>query len=335
RQKGNVPKSIEVNSAMVLLFGIALLYLIGGKLYENIIDIFYGILNGGFLETLSVDNLQQYLLEGIYGIGSTTLLFMIGIMCVGLASNIMQVGFLLTLEPITPKPEKINPFKGIKKTFFSSRALEELIKNLLKLTIVITIAYFAVMSYKNDFPPLIDQGVGSIASFMVHAAFSVSLKIALALVLIAVADYAFQRYEHIKGLKMSKQEVKDENKQLEGDPKIKSRIRSLQMEMARNRMMQEIPKADVVITNPTHYAIALKYNPEAMQAPKLVAKGRNNIAHKIREVAREHNIPIMEDPPLAQAIYKTVELNQQLPERFFQAVAEVLAYVYKLKNKSL
>ena len=335
REKGNIPKSTEVNSAVVLLAGIGLIYLYGGVLYHKLTLIFRGIFSGGFMVSLTLTNIQSYFIQGIHIIGVPTLLFLMGLMAIALSASYLQVGFVFTLNPLKPKGEKLNPFKGFKKILFSPRTLEESVKNLLKLAIVITIGYLAIKGYLTQFPLLLDQGVTDIARFMIKGALSITFKIGLALAFIAAADYAFQRYEHIRNLKMTKQEVKDENKQTEGDPKIKSRIRSLQLEMSRRRMMQEVPKADVVITNPTHYAVALKYEPGKMSSPKLIAKGKNRIALKIREIAEQHGIPIMEDPELARSLYAVMDIDDEVPERFFKAVAEVLAYVYKIKNKNV
>ncbi|RMF60815.1 MAG: flagellar biosynthesis protein FlhB [Calditrichaeota bacterium] len=335
REKGNIPKSTEVNSALVLLAGIGLVYWGGGMIYHKLSLLSKNIFNGGYLAPLQPVNLKSYLLDGLSLIGWPTFLLMVGIMVIGLTASISQVGFVFTLEPLIPKPEKINPLKGFKKILFSSRTVEELFKNLLKLVIVISIGYLALKSYLHQFPLLIDQSVGDIAHFMFKGAISITFKIALALVVIAGADYAFQRFEHLKNLRMTRQEVKEEHKQTEGDPKIKARIRSMQMEIARRRMMQEVPKADVVITNPTHYAVALKYEPGKMASPKVVAKGKNRIALKIKEIALANGVPVMEDPPLARALYEVVEIDQEVPEKFFKAVAEVLAYVYKIKKKNV
>lgn len=335
RKKGDVAKSMEVNSAFSLMFGLMLLYIFSNLFYRQFIRIFTGILNGGYMTELTPENIQQFLLGGISTIGAVTFLFMLGLMVVGIIASLIQVGFMFTWEPVLPKFEKLNPVKGLKKIILSKRTLEELIKNLVKLAVILFIAYRAVADYKDEFIPLMDQGVGQIMHFTFAAALKVSFKIALVFLVIAGADYAFQKYEHIRNLKMTKQEIKEETKNTEGDPQIKSRIRTLQFQMARQRMMQEVPKADVVITNPTHYAVALKYEQGKMGAPKVVAKGQNNLALKIREIAREHAVPIVEDPPLAQALYKSVDLDQEVPMQFFQAVAEVLAYVYKLKKKKL
>ncbi|RMG63747.1 MAG: flagellar biosynthesis protein FlhB [Calditrichaeota bacterium] len=335
RQKGNVAKSVEVNAAVSLLLGLTLLYFMSGMFLKQFLLIMRTIFSGGYLTPLSPDNLRHYVLLGLERFGPALLIFLAGIMLVGLGISVLQVGFLFTWEPLQPKLEKINPAKGFKKILFSRRSLEELVKNLLKLAVVLLIGYLSFRSLEDQLIPLMDQGVAQIGQFMARAAMSISLKIAGVFLLIAAADYAFQKYEHLQNLKMTRQEVKDEAKQQEGDPQIRSKIRARQMQMVRQRMMQQVPEADVVITNPTHYAVALKYEPQQMEAPRVVAKGKNFIALKIREIAEAHQVPIVEDPPLARALYQAVEVDQTIPAKFFQAVAEVLAYVYKLKNKRL
>ncbi len=333
RQKGNVAKSMEVNSALGFLAGLVLMYITGSLLFRKLFWFFHTVFNGGYMVELTPEAIYQFILEGLVIFGVAVAIFMLGVFLVGMASSIAQVGFLFTLYPIQPKFDKLNPFKGIKKLMFSMRALEETIKNFIKLFVIIWIAYSAIMGYKDEFIPLQDKSIEQIAKFMISGALSISLKIAIIFLFIAAADYAYQRYEYIKGLKMTKQEVKEESKQQEGNPQVKSKIRSLQVKMLMNRMMQAIPQADVVITNPTHYAVALKYETGKMTAPRVVAKGQNLIALRIRQLAEEHGVPIVEDPPLARALYKSVEINQEIPETFFQAVAEVLAYVYKMKKR--
>jgi len=335
RKKGDVAKSMEVNSAFSLIFGLALLYATGQLFFKQFLYIFNTIFNGGYLTEIYIEDIPYYLLLGFKTIGWVVLLFMGGVLVVGIAASILQVGFMFTLEPIIPKFNKLNPLKGIKKIIFSKRSLEELIKNIIKLILIIFIAYKSISNYKQEFLPLMDQSVYQITSFAVIAGLKISFKIALVFLIIGAADYAFQKYEYIRNLKMTKQEVKDETKNAEGDPQVKSRIRSIQFQMARQRMMQEVPKADVVITNPTHFAVALKYEVGKMGAPKVVAKGQNHLALKIREIAIENGVPIVEDPPLARALYKSVDIDQEVPVQFFQAVAEVLAYVYKLNKKKL
>jgi flagellar biosynthetic protein FlhB len=253
-------------------------------------------------------------------------------MLLGLLANYAQVGFLFTFEPIKPKWDKLDPMKGIKKILVSKRSAVELVKGLLKLAVVGIVAYTSLQGVVAESMLMTDSDVGGILGFMASSAFSVMLKTGLAFLVIAVLDYMFQRYEHQREMKMTKSEVKEESKQMEGDPLIKSRIRSIQRDMARRRMMQEVPKADVVITNPTHIAVALKYDMTTMPAPKVVAKGAEKIAEKMRTLAHEHHVPIVEDKPLAWALYKSVEVNATIPPELFQAVAQTLAYIYQLKG---
>jgi len=208
------------------------------------------------------------------------------------------------------------------------------IKSIAKLLIVGFVAYKEIMKNLHELFPLMEQEPITILTFYAKVSFWIFLKAAVIIAILAAADYAFQRWQFMQKMKMTKQEVKEEAKMTEGDPHVKGRIRSIQMEMARKRMMSEVPEADVVITNPTRLAIALAYDTSSMLAPTVLAKGAGVIAKRIKEIAKEHDIPIVEDKPLAQAIYKTVDTNEQIPENLFQAVAEVLAYVYGLKKKS-
>ena len=335
RQKGNVAKSMEINSALGFLAGLALIYVTGNMLYSRLLWFYQSVFSGGYQVELTPSSIYDYIVQGLAFFGVVVAVFMFGIFLVGIAASIAQVGFLFTLHPLKPKFDKLNPFKGMKKLMFSTRALEETVKNFIKLFVIVWIAYTSLMGYREEFIPLQDKSIEQIASFMVVAALKISLKIGLIFLFIAAADYAYQRYEYIKNLKMTKQEVKDESKQQEGNPQVKSKIRSLQLKMLMNRMMQAVPQADVVITNPTHFAVALKYEAGKMMAPRVVAKGQNLIALKIKQIAEENAVPIVEDPPLARALYKSVDINQEIPETFFQAVAEVLAYVYKMKNRAV
>jgi len=208
----------------------------------------------------------------------------------------------------------------------------ELAKNLLKVTIVGGIAYAALDSVMVESVNLMDSDVESVLGFMAKASLGIGLKTGLAFLALAVLDYFYQRFEFERDLRMTKQEVKEESKQQEGDPLVKSRIRSIQRRIAYKRMMQDVPKADVVVTNPTHLAVALKYQAGAMSAPKVVAKGADLIAQRIRALALEHDIPVVEDKPLAQALYKSVDVGEEVPEKLFQAVAQLLAYIYRLKK---
>jgi flagellar biosynthetic protein FlhB len=208
----------------------------------------------------------------------------------------------------------------------------ELLKNIIKILIVGFVAYSSLSGLMEESISLMDSDVAAILGYMTHAGLVVGFKVSLAFLVLAAADYGYQRFEFERELRMTKQEVKEEMKSQEGDPLIKSRIRSVQRQIAYKRMMQEVPKADVVITNPTHLAIAIKYEVGKMTAPKVIAKGADLIAQRIKHIAQEHGIPMIEDRPLAQSLYKTVDVGEEIPEKLFQAVAQVLAYIYRLKK---
>jgi flagellar biosynthetic protein FlhB len=246
-------------------------------------------------------------------------------------SNIMQVGFMISGESITPKLSKIDPIKGFGR-LFSKQSFMELMKSLLKLAIVGGIAFLTIKGEMKYFVLLGDMEVNSIFLYILKIFFKIFIRCSLAMIILVIIDYAFQRWEFENRIKMTKQEVKEEFKKSEGDPMIKSRIKRIQMDMARKRMMQAVPEADVVITNPTHLAVALKYDSSSMTAPKVIAKGSRKIAEKIKAVASEHGIPVLENKELARNLYSLVEVGQEIPPALYQVIAELLAYIYRLKS---
>lgn len=251
---------------------------------------------------------------------------------IALAVGFGQNKFTFSTTPITPELEKISPMKGLSR-LFSTRSLTEFFKGMVKITVVAVVAAYVLIPHVPHIKQLVDTDLMNSLHFTWEVTKSMLIGICIALFFIALLDFFYQRYEYIKGLRMSKQEIKDEYKQQEGDPIIKSRIRSIRMERARQRMMQNVPKADVVITNPTHYAVALKYEAPKMKAPIVIAKGIDNIALKIREVAEDNDIPIVENPPLARTLFDTTEIDEEIPFEYYKAVAEVIGYVYRLKGK--
>ncbi len=332
RKKGDVAKSMEVPSAAVLLAGLLALYAASGFIMERL-----GMLLRHYLGNLhSIDltpgNMPMITRESMLHTGLIVAPVMLAIFVVALAANYAQVGVLFTTEKIAPKLDKIDPIQGFAR-LFSKQTLANVVKSVAKLFIVAYVAYAEIRKALPGILPLMDQEPIAILGFMSRIAFWIFLKAALIIAILAAIDYAFQRWQFMEKMKMTKQEIKDEAKQTEGDPHVKGRIRSIQMQMARQRMMAEVPKADVIITNPTRLAIALRYDALSMTAPTVLAKGAGFMAQKIREVAAEHGIPLVEDKPLAQALYKSVGLNETIPANLFQAVAEVLAYVYNLKKK--
>ena len=332
RKKGDIAKSMEVPSAAVLLAGLLAMYASNQFMMEQLFVLLRHYLGNLHTIEISAANMPLVARDSMLQTGMIVAPVMAAIMVAALVSNYAQVGFLFTTEKLAPKFDSLNPLNGLGR-MFSKQSLANLVKSLAKLSIVGYIAYSEVKKALPGILPLMDQEPMSILIFMSKTAYWIFLKTALYIAILAAADYVFQRWQFMERMKMTKQEIKDEAKQTEGDPHIKGRIRAIQMQMARQRMMSEVPKADVVITNPTRLAIALKYDALSMPAPKVLAKGAGIIAQKIREIAMEHNIPLVEDKPLAQALYKEVDINESIPENLFQAVAEVLAYVYSLKKK--
>jgi len=333
REKGNVAKSTEINSVLVLLMGIIVLRIAGPWIFDQVgstIAKSFGMISNPQLDQASI---IVYFRSAVITFFKVALPIALSIMVIGLLANILQIGFLLTTKPIIPKLDKIDPIAGTKR-MFSIRSLVEAAKSILKMLIIAVVAYLTI---KGEFVNLLSLGqtsVGAMWIFILLTGFKIVFRVALVLILLALFDYFYQRYEHEKKLKMTRQEVKEERKQLEGDPLVKSRIRSLQREMARRRMMEEVPKATVVVTNPTTLAIAIRYEITEMEAPLIVAKGKYIIAERMKSLARENDIPIVEDKLLARAMYDQVEPGDEIPIEFYNAVAEILAYVYKLQNKA-
>lgn len=333
REKGTVAKSTEINSVLVLITGILLLKLTGPMIFNELshstVDLFRSISD----TSMDQNRVIQLVWQALRLLAKTVLPVAGSIMVIGVVANVAQIGFLFTLKPITPNFEKINPISGMGR-LFSMRSVFETAKSVAKLVVI---AFVAFMTLKAEFGNMLQLGnasIGTIWVFMLAVSYKVIIRIAIVLIIIAIFDYAYQRFDHEKKLKMSHQELKEERKQMEGDPQIKARIRSLQREMARRRMMEEVPKATVVVTNPTYIAIALRYNPQEQDAPLVVAKGKRVLAERIKSIAREKGIPIIEDKPLARAMYDKVEPGSSIPVEFFNAVAEIMAYVYRLKNRS-
>ena len=277
----------------------------------------------------SAPHLMLYVLEAC----AFPLLLPIGVLLVlALAGGFMQTRLNISAEPIVPKFEKISPVAGFKR-LFSMRSLMEFLKGLLKMGIIGVVCYIAVRPYFGEFSNLPGREVGNSLPFLTLLINRIMTGVCSAMAFIALFDYLFQRHEFMKSMRMSRQELKEEYKQQEGDPHIKGRIKQIRMERARKRMMAAVPNADVVITNPTHFAVALSYEGGGMKAPVVVAKGQDNVALRIREVAKDNGVPIVENPPLARALHESVQLDQEIPFEHYKAVAEVISYVYKLKGK--
>ncbi|TMV52047.1 flagellar biosynthesis protein FlhB [Paenibacillus mesophilus] len=333
RKKGQVAKSMELPSALIL-FGITLLLfgygsIMRDKIESMFVSTFYDYMN---LE-MTMNNVTVLFGQLIYE-GFLLLAPIFGLAVVmAIVASYSQVGFLLTMEPLKMSFSKLDPIKGI-ANLFKLRSLVELLKSILKMTVIGLVVFFTIWNAKEDFIEMGRWPVVHTFSYTAHLILILAVQIAAILLILALFDYLYQRFEYEKNLRMSKDEIKQEYKNSEGDPLIKGKIREKQRRMALQRMMQDVPKADVVITNPTHFAIAIRYDPKKAEAPVVLAKGMDYIALKIRQVAEEHGIVRMENKPLARALYDQVEIGQTIPADLFQAVAEVLAYVYKLKGKT-
>ena len=331
REKGQVAKSRELPSVAILLACLVYFWFGSAGLIKDIMSMMRKTFSSAGTMTVNVDTIQATMVSMLYEGFIILMPIMLVIIGVSLLSNIAQTGFLFSSEALTPKLSKIDPFKGLKR-MFSLQSVVELLKNILKMTIVGLVAWLTVKSEVMNIPILIKQDVYAIMVYVGKVSFKIVLSTCWVLIVLALLDFLYQKWEHAKSLRMTKQEVKEENKQLEGDPLIKSRIRRIQREMARKRMMAAVPKADVVITNPTHFAVAIQYNQGAMNAPVVIAKGADHIAMKIKEIAKKHHVPIVENKPVARLLFTLTEVDAPIPEKLYRAVAEILAYVYRLKN---
>ena len=337
RDEGKVAKSRELNSAFDLIVLFLCLKIFVSFVGEKFIDIFsYIYENMPDFVKINEGGLSVQAVAGL--IASVTLksrLIMLPFMAFGfvvtLLVSIVQVGWKVSTKPMKPELSKLNPLNGFKR-IFSKDSLFELVKSILKIVIIIYIAYTSIKDNANDLFALYDLGLNQAVALVGTLIINTGIKISIVYLVIGLADFIYQKHKFNEDMKMTKQEVKDEYKNTEGDPQIKGRQRRKMQEVSQKRMMQDVPKADVVITNPTHFAVALKYEAKVSSAPVVLAKGEDYLAQKIKEVARENKIEIVENKPLARMLYHNVDVGAEIPPELYQAVAEVLAAVYKAKN---
>ena len=332
REQGQVAKSMEVNTALILITAMMGLNFLSTYMFKSIADVSRAIIMTSSEISLLNINVQHATFYFIAKLFMILAPFMLLILVIGIASNYAQIGFLITFETMKPKLSKLNPINGFSR-LFSKKSAVELIKSIFKMTVVFYIIYISLKGEYVKFYNLADSSIEEIFIFTAKLTYDLGLRVAIAMLIMALMDYAFQRYQYEEELKMTKQEIKEEMKDVDGDPQIKAKIRQIQREMAQQRMMSEVPNADVVVTNPTHYAVAVKYDSKNMRAPIVVAKGVDFVAQRIKDIALENDVPIVENKFLARSLYKFVEIGDEIPEEFFKATAEILAYVYKLKKK--
>lgn len=332
RRRGQVAKSMELQQALVLLCVIWFIHVYGGYVVRSFEEFSLSTWGGLAIDVPTATDLTSYGYDVAF-----FLLRLVGpVMAVGFVASavggIVQVGFLLSGHPLKPDLNKLNPIAGLGR-IFSIKGAVELIKSILK---VVIIGYLVYISIRDAYPVLVSAADMSLALVLATVAgvlWKMGIRVATALFIFSAFDYLYMRWMFERQIMMTKEEVKQEYKQTEGDPLLRARIRQKMRQMAMRRMMQEVPKADVVITNPTHVAVALRYDTKKMSAPQVVAKGQRLIALRIREVAAEADVPIVQNPALAWSIFSTVEIGSEIPEKLYRAVAEVLAFVYQLKRR--
>lgn len=334
RKQGQVAQTKELSSSLLLLGFAVGLWFLGRFFMEQAFEVYNSLYSTHLLAAIKSGDVMPALSFAFKKIFLIILPVMGILFFLGVGASMVQVGVLFTSEPLKPNINKINPLKGLQR-MFSLKAVVEGVKAVSKFALVSGSIYLLMRGEASVLPTLMYSGPMQILAFIGHMMFKMMVSIGALMLVLAAADYFFQRFDLEKQMRMTKQEVKEENKQREGDPMVKARIRKIQKEMATKRMMEAVPKADVIITNPTHIAIALKYDPQKYASPLILAKGVDHIAQKIREIAKENKIPIVENKPLARTIYKSLEIGQTIPRELFSAVAEVLAYVFKLRRKKM
>jgi flagellar biosynthesis protein FlhB len=331
RKKGQVSKSTDLSNAVVLLSTFSFLSFYGEQTAERLLNMY----RRGFTDWLVIDVTQQSISLLFVTLLKDSVLIALPIILAawlgGFVSTLSQVGFLFSSEAIKMDLKKINPVEGAKR-LFSMRTLVEFVKSILKLTVILTVSGMFLWQQRSVLLKMPQMEPLRMISFLGSLTVKLGIAISAVYLVIAVADLFYQRFDHAKNLRMSKQDIKDEHKKTEGDPLIKHKIKEKQRQISSARMMQEIPNAQVVVTNPTHFAVAIAYEAGKTKVPVVVAKGADYLALKIRETAKEHNVVIMENKPLARTLYASVEIGQEIPEELFKAVAEVLAYVYKVRG---
>ena len=333
REKGQVPKSQDLSGAFSLLGSLIIFMVFGPTIAGMFSRLMKNMLGGNIsADIISIESLYSTTKVAAYEGFSVMLPILILAAIVGYVSNFIQVGWIISAEPIRPKLNKLSPIAGIKR-IFGTRGLVKTVVNLLKLVVMIFVSWAFIRTHMDSIAVLpMLTAIGALNAVVIMV-FKLAMILAILLLMLAVIDYLYQRYQHTKDLRMSKQEVKDERKSMEGDPMLKGR----RLQMAREIVMQQlganVPEADVIVTNPTHFSVAIKYDPETMGAPKVVAKGADLIAFRIRQIARQSEVPIVERPPLARALYWGVEVGQEVTLEHYEAVAELLAFVYRIDSK--
>jgi flagellar biosynthetic protein FlhB len=334
REKGQVAKSNDVTVGGVLLFGGITLFILGKSMFEQLRSLFSASFSSVGQFDFTDANLQKYIVSLFVNLAEILLPILLIVVVIATACEVSQVGFKIATKKFTEAENWKKPFKigsGIKRIFFSSRSFVELLKGFMKVLLLGGVAYSVIAGNLEKIVEIVELPIGNVTSTMADVAFEILVKVCGIYVIIATGDFIFQKWKFKQDMKMTKQEVKEENKQMEGDVQVKARLRAMGRNMIRKKMIANVPTADVIIANPTHFAVAISYKQGEHSAPTVVAKGVDYLAIKIKEIAAQNNIAIVEDPPLARTLFKLVDVEKEIPEVLFKAVAQVLAYVYQLK----
>ena len=332
RKRGQVAKSTDLTAAVVLLGALTVLYVMRESLVGRMQVFLQHCLGDAGDDFASADAAVTLFIWGGRALAEMVLPLMVTVFILALVTSFGQVGAMFRLTPITPSLNKINPLSGLKR-MFSARSAVHLVMGLAKTCVLSLVTYSTLNGHIDALAQASLMSHWAIAKVAIDLVFTLCLRLALALLILAILDLIYQRWKYERDLRMTKQEIKEELRRMDGDPHIKRRRRDIQVQMTIQRIRSAVPKADVVVTNPTSFAVALKYDPQTMNAPKVTAKGADHMARRIREIAIEHGIPIVERPPLARALYRTVEVGHEVPAQFYRAVAEILAYVYELAGR--
>ena len=334
RQKGQIPRSREIVTAVVLLISFWSMRLFAYYVFDDLtyaVRTFLSFPKNIDSKFTSNEIMLIYLQSLVITAKVLAPILLIIAVCI-ISVNYLQIGSVFTAKPLMPNINKINPIEGFKR-IFSKNGFVELLKSIFKIGIIGYIIYDYLIDNYKMLPELLNMNLENSMIFIGNTIISVGIRAAVVLLILSVFDYGFQKWSFEKDTRMTKQEIKDEFKLTEGNPQIKSKIREKQRQLSLRRMMAEVPTADVIITNPTHFAVAVKYNEAVSEAPLVIAKGKDLIAEKIKDTAKQNNVPIVENKPLAQTLFKSVEIGEQIPSELYKAVAEVLAYVYSLNGK--
>lgn len=332
RQRGQVARSADLPPAVILLATLLMLDATGTKILGRLLEVTRHCLGAEGLSSVDAAGISRMLVTVLREFAGMVLPIMLVVFVAALVVSYMQVGLLFTFTPLKPSFDKLNPINGLTR-MFSARAWVQLAQGIAKMGLLAGVAWYTVSDRLDALAHASGMNHMAVVSLAAEMLYTLGLRLAIVLLVLAIIDFLYQKYKHERDLRMTKEEVKEELKRMEGDPMIKRRRREIQMQIALQRIRAAVPKADVIVTNPTELAIAIQYDAETMAAPRVVAKGADFLAARIREIAIEHGIPIVERKPLARALYAQVEVGQEIPSQFYKAVAEILAYVYELAGK--